>query len=46
MNVKYSIIIGEDEINNNVVTIKDMYKNEQTQINIECLEEYFKNVNI
>lgn len=46
MNVKYSIIIGEDEINNNVVTIKDMYKNEQTQINIECLEKYFKNVNI
>lgn len=46
MNVKYSIIIGEDEINNNVVTIKDMYKNEQTQINIECLEEYFKNINI
>mgnify|MGYP001632578025 FL=1 len=46
MNVKYSIIIGEDEINNNVVTIKDMYKNEQTQINIECLEEYFKNFNI
>ncbi len=42
MNVKYSIIIGEDEINNNVVTIKDMNKNEQMQINVDELEEYFK----
>ena len=42
MNVKYSIIIGEDEINNNVITIKDMNKNEQIQINVDELEEYFK----
>lgn len=42
MNVKYSIIIGEDEINNNVITIKDMNKNEQMQINVDELEEYFK----
>ena len=42
MNVKYSIIIGEDEINNNVITIKDMNKNEQMQINVDELEEYYK----
>ncbi len=42
MNVKYSIIIGEDEINNNAITIKDMNKNEQMQIDVDELEEYFK----
>lgn len=35
LNVKYVIIIGEDEIKNNVVTLKDMISGEQENIKIE-----------
>ncbi len=35
LNVKYVIIIGEDEINNNVVTLKNMYTGKQETVKVE-----------
>ena len=35
INVKYVIIMGEDEVKNNVVTLKNMITGEQNTINIE-----------
>ena len=35
INVKYVIIIGEDEIKNNVITLKNMFTGEQQTINLE-----------
>ena len=40
--VKYAIIIGEDEINNNMISIKNMTTFEQDSIKLEDLESYFK----
>ena len=39
--VKYAIIIGEDEINNRSVSIKDMASGEQNVIKIEELDKFF-----
>ncbi len=35
LNVKYVIIIGEDEIKNNVITLKNMFTGEQQTITVE-----------
>lgn len=35
LNVKYVIVIGEDEVKNNVVTLKDMVSGEQNSLKIE-----------
>ena len=35
INVKYVIIIGDDEINNNVVSLKDMTSGNQETISLE-----------
>ncbi len=43
INVKYAILIGEDEINENVVTLKNMVTGDQEKITIEELLE--KNYN-
>ena len=40
-NVKYSVIIGEDEISNNSVSIKNMTTGDQETIKIDDLESYF-----
>ena len=39
INVKYVILIGEDEINENVVTLKDMISGEQEKLTIDKLLE-------
>ncbi len=41
-NVKYAIIIGEDEINNDSVTIKNMVTGIQDLVKTNDLEDYFK----
>ena len=43
LNVKYVIIVGEDEIFNNEVTIKDMKTGEQVKIANDKLQEFFSN---
>ncbi len=40
--VKYAIIIGEDEIKNNCVSVKDMASGEQCEVSIKELEKFFK----
>ncbi len=43
LNVKFVIIIGEDEINNNVVTVKDMLAGEQQTLSLESAIKLIKN---
>lgn len=45
LNVKYVIIIGEDEIKNNVVTLKNMETGEQSTIKLEDAIEIIKKDN-
>ncbi len=40
--VRYVIIIGEDEINNNYITVKDMESGTQEILKIDNFESYFK----
>lgn len=40
-NIKYVIVIGEDEINNNKYTLKDMVTGEQYKLNEKELIEFF-----
>lgn len=42
INSKYAIIIGEDEINNNTVTIKNMLNGNQDIVKYDDIKEYFK----
>ena len=42
LNVKYVIIIGEDEIKNNMITIKDMASREQKTITLDEVIELIK----
>ena len=37
LGAKYSVVIGEDEMNSGVLTLKDMAKSEQTKVNIDDL---------
>ena len=41
MNSKYAVIIGEDEINTNTLTIKNMITGEQTQVRFDEIKEFF-----
>lgn len=38
-----ALIIGEDELNNNMITIKNLGTKEQTQINLQDLQSYLDN---
>lgn len=42
-NVKYAIIVGEDEANNNYVMIKNMFEGTQEQVPFNQVSEYIKN---
>lgn len=44
LNSKHTIVLGEDEIKNNVVTVKDMANSTQTQIKLEEIVNYFVNL--
>ena len=44
LNVSYVIIIGEDEIQNNNVIIKNMETGEQENINFKKVEDYFNQI--
>ena len=41
LNVLYTIIIGEDEVKNNKVTIKNMDKGAQDKVSFEKINSYF-----
>jgi len=41
-NCKYAVIIGDDEINNETITIKEMNSGEQSQIKLNELNNFFK----
>ena len=43
INVKYAITIGEDEVKNNVVTLKNMNTGEQNTISLEDAIKTIKN---
>ena len=43
LNVKYVIVIGEDEIKNNLVTLKNMYTGEQETLKLEDAIKLIKN---
>ena len=42
LNVKYVIVIGEEEVKNNVVTLKNMLTGEQNTLEIEKAIEIIK----
>ena len=41
LNVRFVIIIGEDEINNNKVIIRNMSSGDQNKISFDKIENYF-----
>ena len=41
LQVKYSIIIGEEEINKKIVTIKNMKTGNQEELAIDKIKDYF-----
>ena len=43
LNVKYVVVVGEDEIFNNELTVKNMATGEQVKVPYDKLEEYFGN---
>ena len=42
-NIPYVCILGEDELTNNCITVRDMNLKSQTQISLENIVEEFKN---
>lgn len=40
MQAKYAIIIGEEEVNDEKITVKDLKKSEQTSLSINDIEKY------
>ena len=40
-NAKFAIIIGENEVNNSKVVVKDLLKEEQVEVEIENIVNYF-----
>ncbi len=44
LNSRYTIVLGDDEIKNKAVTVKDMSNSSQTQIKIEEIVNYFTNL--
>ena len=45
LNSKYAIIIGDDEIISNQLTVKNMDDGNQETINIDNIESYFNSKN-
>ena len=43
LNVKYVIVVGEDEIFKNELTIKNMSTGEQVKVSSDKLQEFFNN---
>ena len=43
---KYALILGEDEIKNNIVSVKNLENSEQISVGINELGEYFSNCQI
>ena len=41
LNVKYSIIIGSDELDNNIVSIKNMETGSQEELSFDKIIDYF-----
>ena len=41
-NVKYAIIIGDNEINTSTATVKDMASGEQKEVKFDDLIDFFK----
>jgi len=41
-NIPYVLILGEDELSNNCITLKDMNNKTQEQINLDNLTEKIK----
>ena len=41
LNVKYSIIIGSDELDNNIVSIKNMETGNQEELSFDKIIDYF-----
>lgn len=41
-NIPYVLILGEDELNNNCITLKDMNNKTQEQVSLESLSETLK----
>ena len=42
LNASYSIILGDDEIKNNQLIVKNMESGKQEEININKILQYFK----
>ena len=42
--IPYVFILGEDELNNNYITVKNMIEKTQTQISIDNIVEEFTNL--
>lgn len=42
LNAKFTLILGEDEINNEVASVRDMASSEQESVPFDKLAEYFK----
>ena len=40
LNIPYVVFVGEEEINNNILTVKNMSTGEQTQTNLDYIEKY------
>lgn len=44
LNSRFTIVLGDDEINNQIVAVKDMSNSTQTQIKLDDIVNYFKNL--
>ena len=44
LNSRFTIVLGDDEINNQIVTVKDMSNSTQIQIKLDDIVNYFKNL--
>ena len=45
LDAKYVILIGENEINNQSIIIKDMKSGEQNEVPVDQILTYFNNIN-
>ena len=44
INAKYTVVIGSDELEKGVVTVKNMESHEQQELNLEDLEKFFSDM--
>ncbi|MDV2887610.1 His/Gly/Thr/Pro-type tRNA ligase C-terminal domain-containing protein, partial [Alkalihalophilus pseudofirmus] len=42
LNAKYVAVLGDDELKNNVINVKDMATGEQVEVALDSLVEYFR----